>query len=382
MTSWSSDIGAFITDSNLHSPKDVTDTKSKPRKNGLTSQNDFQTALPKDRTQAKKYGISVTMTSRGLGTTSNSYERTRYNTPVHRPIAPEVTSSSNRIIVPGGTLGIPPSQRRGVIRKNSPATQNIEGIQHVSDLPRSERNKSRGLSMTDSLQHMQPIRIRNKQPQEGSSRRRSTRGRAQEDEEEEEVEEEQTKMISLNRLELKRKFNEENKPERKNIETRKRSLSQRPQQQGKRSTVIPNKKKQKTCDVIEILDDSDSSDAEEKNCKQQLTKRVNASKPKPLKSFGELETFPLTELYIGEERFAFAPVLPLKSKRRHTSTDAAVSVTERPIKTCSVTVNISRSLLKFTFPVSPETADSPIGVHEIILFHHIKSIRWAFLFEK
>jgi hypothetical protein len=47
------------------------------------------------------------------------------------------------------------------------------------------------------------------------------------------------------------------------------------------------------------------------------------------------------------------------------------------VKSCSVTVNTSRSILKFTFPSSPKTSDSPLGIHEDICFHHINSIRFV-----
>ena len=92
------------------------------------------------------------------------------------------------------------------------------------------------------------------------------------------------------------------------------------------SRLIKKQNKNSSHEVINLLDDSDDSEEEEAdssqeitgagNFKQQLANTVQANIHKPKMNFGELEKFPLKEVYFGEERFAFvAPHVSQKCKR-------------------------------------------------------------------
>jgi hypothetical protein len=363
----------------LHTPPDVPNSNKKQKKSGLTGDNDFQTSSSSGAScksfnrfkhqqtyaQEQKMGTK-SMNQRKLGLTTRSTDR-----------QPQSSSTPpvGKVIKVGLTLNTTnpakDRQRKGVIHSIS----NVElkptsSSENISRKPHS--GQKRGIGKVDSLSQTSSTAY----VQSCNSNRKNSY---------------QTNTV---------KFSEFKVPTRAGRPPKDRGAPPRqpPPRQAvalptrtSRARTLKKKQQEKEAEVIDLLDDDssdsgdDDDDTDSSRFKQQLARTVNATlqKPKGPQCFGELESFSLKELYIGEERFAFAALSP-SEKRRSAGAGAGAGAAantpvDSPVKSCSVTVNGARAVFKFTIPSSTSTAVSPLGVHEEIAFQNIRSIRCGML---
>ena len=375
---------------NLSSPEDIPSNSSqrkKARKNGLGHPDDFKTRGEVTPGQMYAHGVSLMagIPKRLLHSkSSNLMDRSRPAQNNNPPAA----ARSGCVIQPGSALKS--SQPKTTTPSLPSQIQSIK-ISHDSTRKGAvQETKKRGpKALEDSLSHI-PQDTRS-----NSNLKRFENLKAQREEKEKQ------KQKQLQKQPPYRDPHQPGRPTKNQG-----PQSPRPQrQQVLRKQPERNNKKKKNVEIIELLDDSSDSDGDRDNDrdsgintsqhKQQLTHTVNASIPKQKKStsFGGFDTFPLNELYIDEERFAFSPVSPLKRNERQAATRSSsmdsmstkrkcrdssarsADIIERPVKPCEVTVNIAASKFKLTFPASLSTAQSPVGTNVNISFHSVQSIR-------
>ena len=385
--SWNGDSNcdSFILKSSINeliSPDDIK--KKNVKTHGLTSKDDFATSeslknkssisnRPPSVNNSFKKAYSLGLTGRGLGRSGTELDRSRSSanaTPKNENDRSFNASLSMKTITtgnpikPGATLGennspSPPNRFRkiGMIphkeNKHSPSAMNNIGNIALHNTPNNDKPKSI------------PSR-----KVEGQKRGHRGAGDA---------------LAKCNVDSILANVSA------KKTRNGKISSHQEYQTQRRKSSRLKlNQDKAKNQEVIELLDDSDSDDGDissiSSQYKQKLANTVKATFHKPVHDihFGELETLPLKELYIGNVRFAYTAVsedklLSARSTRAAKRKLETANASESSCSACEITVNNARSLFRLSLPRSADANDLPLRLKEEIPFQHIQHIRLVFM---